>query len=93
MWIETAGFRALPPSDKPTSKMMAYWSDVEDNRRAVLFEDPGSAAIVRSNVLGRHVMNIIDLRQGGPWNFPSNRVSDLNRNLRGSVVVIARRAP
>jgi hypothetical protein len=91
-WIESAGFRALPPSDKPTLRMIAYWGDVEEHLRDILFADPGSAAIVRFNVLGRHVMNIIDLRYGGPWDFPSNRISDLNRNLRGSVVVVAHRS-
>jgi hypothetical protein len=90
-WIEAAGFRALPPSNKPTVKMRAYWSDSENELRDLFFEDPSAVAFIRFNVLGRHMMNIVDLRTAGPWDVPSDQIPIINQHLRGSVVVVARR--
>jgi hypothetical protein len=90
-WIEATGFRALPPSNKPTVKMSPYCRDTENELRDLLFDDPGVAALVRFNVLGRHIMSIVDLRRPGPWEVPSAQISQLNRHIRGSVVVVAHR--
>jgi hypothetical protein len=89
-WMETAGFRALPPIEGPSLVMTSYEVDAKDDLHAFMLESPDSAALVRFNVGGTHVMDFIDLRQRGPWHFPAERISALNRNLRG-VVVFARR--
>ena len=91
-WIEATGFRALPPSDKPTVRISPYWPDKENELGDLLFEDPNVAVIVRCNVLGRHLTNILDLREAGPWDVSSDQVSQINRHIRGSVVVVAHRA-
>jgi hypothetical protein len=90
-WITAAGFRALPPSNKPTVKMSAYQKDSEDELRGLFFEDPTAAAFIRFNVLGRYMMNIVDLRASGPWDVPTDRIPIINQHIRGSVIVVARR--
>lgn len=90
-WVEAAGFRAFPPSNQPTVKMSSYWRDTENEVRDLLFDDPTVSAIVRFNVLGRHVMDILDPRQAGPWEVPSEQIPQINRHIRGSVIVFAHR--
>jgi hypothetical protein len=56
-----------------------------------MLERPDNAAMVRFNVLGRHVMHLVDFRQPAPWHLPADRIPELNSNLRGLVVIVARR--
>ncbi|HEV3372297.1 MAG TPA: hypothetical protein VG145_07095 [Xanthobacteraceae bacterium] len=57
---------------------------------ALMREDSKHAALVRFNVLGGAFMSLVDdLRRGGPWDLPRDRVPELNRSLRGSVVIVA----
>jgi hypothetical protein len=90
-WIETAGFRALPPVESATLTIANYDVDAEARVHALLVEKPDHTAVVRFNVLGRHIMELADLRDGGPWHFPADRIPELNRSLRGSVRIVARR--
>jgi len=48
-------------------------------------------AVVRFNVTGRTLVNTIDLRGAGPWNFPAAKIPDLNREIRGSIDIVLRR--
>jgi hypothetical protein len=51
---------------------------------------PDSTTLVRFNVLGHAFMSLVnDLSRGDPWDMPGDRVPALNRNLRGSVVIVA----
>jgi hypothetical protein len=91
-WMESAGFRALPPVEGATLLIASYDFDDVDAKadlHALMFQQPDNAAIVRFNVLGRHVMDL--LRQAGPWQVPADRIPELNSKLRGSVVIVARR--
>ena len=91
-WIEAAGFRALPPIDKPTLAVKSYDVAAEADLQAFMLEDPDSAALVRFNMFGQAAMRLMgNLRHGGPWRVPGDQIPELNRNLRGSVVIVARR--
>jgi hypothetical protein len=91
-WIEAAGFRALPPIAKPTLAITTWDRDAESDLHDFMLPDPDSVALVRFNVLGRAFMSFVDdLRHGGPWDIPRDRIPELNRNLRGSVEIVARR--
>jgi hypothetical protein len=90
-WIEAAGFRALPPSPRPSVTLRPCHRHHAEELAAPFLEDPEAVAVVRANVLGRHLHGIVDLRTAGPWNIPSNEIPVLNRHLRGSVTVIATR--
>ncbi len=87
-WIETAGFRALPPVEGPVLMIATYDVDRKAELHAIMFENPDHAAVVSFKVLGRYVRNIIE-RERGPWRFQAERIGELNRNLRGSVVIVA----
>jgi hypothetical protein len=90
-WIESTGFRALPPIDDPTLTLMSYNRQNEAELCATLLADISRSAVVRFNLAGRHAMDFIDLRRGGPYKLPSARIAEFNAFLHGSVVVVARR--
>jgi hypothetical protein len=89
-WIETAGFRALPPIDRLVLTIMMYDPEKETDLYAAMLGDPDSAAVVRFNIPGRDFMNFWHLQRGGPWDLPAGRIAEFNRFLRGSVEVVAR---
>jgi hypothetical protein len=89
-WIKSAGFRALPPIDRPTLTIMSYDQEIGADLCAAMLGDPDNVAVVRFNMLGRHAMNFIDLRRG-PWELSAGRIAEFNSLLRGSVVIVARR--
>jgi len=90
-WMELAGFRALPPIRGSTLDIASYDPDTEMEMHDFMLKTPSSVALVRFNVLGRHLLPIFDLHRGGPWEVPGDRIPDLNRHIRGSVIVAARR--
>jgi hypothetical protein len=90
-WIESAGFRELPPIDHPMLTMMSYDRENEAGLCAAMLGDPDSAAVVRFNMPGRHAMDFVDLRHGGPWDLPAERLPEFNSYLDGSIVIVARR--
>jgi hypothetical protein len=91
-WMEAAGFRALPPIDKPALAVRIYDIAAEAELHAFLMAEPDGAALVRFNVMGGAARPLMDdFRHGGPWHIPADRIPELNRNLRGSAVIVARR--
>ncbi len=90
-WIETSGFRALPPIDKPILPIKNFDRNDAAAMKAFMLEEADSAALVRFNVSGRVLTDILDIRGNGQWPFPSNRIPELNRYLRRAVVILHRR--
>jgi hypothetical protein len=90
-WIEAAGFRALPPVEGAALVIATYEADAKAELQALMFDKPDYAAVARFNVLGRHVREFIEFGRGGPWRVQPERIGELNRYLRGSVVIVARR--
>ena len=90
-WIEAAGFRALPPVETPTLVIAMYDVDAEAELHAFMLENPDSTAVVRFNVVNVLSLDLMDHHHGGPWHVPAERIRELNRNLRGSIVIVARR--
>lgn len=90
-WIELAGFRALPPIDDHSLRILYYDPDSETEMHAFMISKPSSVALVRFNVLGRDLLPFFDLRRGGPWEIPGGRIPELNRHLRGAVSIAAHR--
>lgn len=90
-WAESAGLRALPPIE-PLS-VIAYWPKSADANLTQLLEaQPGGVAVLRFTV-GRlyRLQHIIDSRQRGPWEVPRHKIPELNKQLTGEVVIVARR--
>jgi hypothetical protein len=90
-WIEAAGFRALPPIDRPTLTIMMYGRWEEADQYAAMLGDRESVAVARFNMLGRDFMKFWESQRGGPWHLPAGRIAEFNRFLRGSVEIVARR--
>jgi hypothetical protein len=93
-WTEAAGLRALPPVAGRALAVRAYdaEADTDADLHAFLLEQPDSAALVRFNMMGRAAMHLMDdIRHAGPWHIPADRIPELNRNLRGPIVIVARR--
>jgi hypothetical protein len=88
---QSAGFRALPPIDRPALTIMMYDPDTEADLYAVMLGDPGSAAVVRFNIIGRDFLNFWDRGHGGPWDLPAGRIPEFNSFLRGSIAIVGRR--
>ena len=92
-WVESAGFRALPPSDQPKFRITGYSQEKRDELETLFFADPGVQVIVRFTVPGRHLLNVIDLRRAGPFDMASEHIPHLNCHLNSALVVVARRSP
>jgi hypothetical protein len=90
-WIEAAGFRALPPIDRPTLTITMHDCENEADQYATMLGDPDRVAIARFNMLGRDFMGFWGSQRGGPWNLPAGRIAEFNRFVRGSVEIVARR--
>ena len=90
-WIETAGFRALPPVEKPALTIMSYDRETEADLVTAMLADPGSVAVVRFNMEGRDAVDFFDLPRGSSWDVKAERIAKLNSLLRRSVVIVAKR--
>jgi hypothetical protein len=90
-WMEAAGFRALPPIDKPMLKIVGFDKNKSEEMRSVLLDQPDSAALVRFGARGRFLIDLLDLHRSGPWEIRNDQISGLNRELRGLITIVARR--
>jgi hypothetical protein len=90
-WAESAGLRALPPIE-PLSVIAYSWKTADADLEQFLGAKSGDVAVLRFTVGGLYrLQHIIDSRQGGPWKVPGHQIPELNKHLRGAVVVAARR--
>jgi hypothetical protein len=92
-WMEAAGFRALPPIDTPTLPVIWYWynRDNADEMRAFMLRTPDSVALVRFVVRARYLTELLGPPCAEPLEIRSDQIPGLNRELRGSVTILARR--
>jgi hypothetical protein len=91
-WMEAAGFRALPPVEKPNLMVASYDADAKDDLHALMCESADSAALVRFNLSGQRAKHFVDLRTHEPWHIGAERISELNKHIRGPVAIVARRS-
>src|SRR5262249_3079971 len=91
-WAESAGLRALPPTE-PLS-IITYWYGrkiADADLKQLLEARPGSVAVLSFTVYGLYAMqHIIDSRQGGPWKVQEDQIPELNTYLKGPLLVVAR---
>jgi hypothetical protein len=92
-WLEAAGFRALPPCDKPALAVMSCDDSDFARMRALLLEEPDSIALVRFVVPLWRARDLLPVSPDGDgrWLVPSDCIPELNRLLRNAVVVVMRR--
>ncbi len=91
-WMESAGFRALPPCCKPTLDIAIYDDEDTAKMRAFLLENAESVALVRFAIPLWRAREVLPPSQGrGRWAVPRERLPELNRHLRNAITVALRR--
>jgi hypothetical protein len=89
-WAESAGLSALPPIE-PLLVMGYSRKTAEADLKQYLEAQSGNAAVLRFTVGGLYrLQHMIDSRQGEPWKVPGHQIPELNKHLKGAVVVAAR---
>jgi hypothetical protein len=87
-WTESSGFRALPPIE--TSLLLRSWRATSDADLAELLQEPESVAVLRFTVAAHSIAHIIDHQHGGPWTVRGHQIPELNKHIKGAVVIVAR---
>jgi hypothetical protein len=88
-WAESSGLRALPPIE-PYLPVMHYRHNASSADLAVfLREQPGAVAVLRFTAAPYAIRHIIEMGDSGPWKLPRHQVAELNKHLKGAIVVIA----
>jgi hypothetical protein len=91
VWIDAAGYRALPPTRDAELTVISLW-DPPDDDAAQHMMGSDAVALVHLNV---RTLSFLDLTHGqaGPdHTIPAGRISDLNRNIEGHIDIVASRA-
>jgi hypothetical protein len=84
-WIETAGYRALPPTDSPILAV-----SLDDAARRTM-ESSSAVALAQFHVRSRPFLDLVDGQMGPSYAVPTERIKDLNRNIVGEIDIVARR--
>jgi hypothetical protein len=88
-WAESSGLRALPPIE-PYLPVMVYPRNASSaDLAAFLREQPGAVAVLRFTAAPYAIRHIIEMGDRGPWKLPGHQVAELNKHLKGAIVVIA----
>jgi hypothetical protein len=89
-WAESAGLRALPPTE--ALSVISYWRKTTgEDLKQLLEAQPRGVAVLRFAVAGLYAIpHIIDARRGGPWKVQQHQIPELNTYLGGPLVVVAR---
>lgn len=90
-WIETAGFRALPPTETPSLALRPV--DAGAKERTVLLVDNDSVAVASFVVAARGFQELVNIADGPPWHLAADRIPKLNQLLLRPVSVRRRDAP
>jgi len=88
-WTESTGLRALLPIE-PYLPVMAYRRNATSADLSVfLREQVGAVAVLRIRAAPYAIRHIIDLGDTGPWHVPGHQVAELNKHLKGAIMVVA----
>lgn len=90
-WIETTGYRALPPTDDSALAVNLLYEPPDDDAARHLMEGSGAAALVRLSVRSPNFLGLVDGQSGPDYAVPAPRIKDLNRNIVGEIEIVARR--
>jgi hypothetical protein len=91
-WLQAAGFRALPPCDKPHLLIAAYDDTDAEMLRTFLREETDSVGLVCFTVPLWRVRELLKpLPEAGRWLVASDRITELNRHLQDAIIVATRR--
>ena len=66
------------------------WRATSDADLAELLQEPESVAVLRFTVAAHSIAHIIDHQHGGPWTVRGHQIPELNKHIKGAVVIVAR---
>jgi hypothetical protein len=89
--IESAGYRALPPTTRMLKLVSSSDDDPEDKEARRLMEAVDAVALVRFRVKTRRFLDLVPEKQERLHTLPPDRIKDLNRLIVEDVEVVARR--
>jgi hypothetical protein len=87
--LSHAGFHCLPRFEGDTFQTLEAWNDKAIEQ--AMDDDASIEAIVQFSLGGRHLMNVINLREGGPYTIPTSIIPTINLHLSRSIVVLRKR--
>jgi len=86
-WIKSAGYRALPPINRPTLMLDNYDADLPDARRLALHDNGSAPAIAVFGVRGNGILDLFKGIEGPPWHLPAAKIALLNTLLLRSITI------
>jgi hypothetical protein len=90
LWIEAAGYRALPPAQDAIEVFTGEQPDDETASR--LLDRSVAIALLRLNIQSRAFMELVKGQAAPTYQLRSEHIPELNRSLIDAIAVIAQRA-
>ena len=91
VWIDAAGYRALPPTANAELAVISLWDPPNDDTAQRMIESAGAIALVHLNVRSLPFLDLVKGQSGPDHTIPADRIRDLNRNIEGHIEVVASR--
>jgi hypothetical protein len=91
-WIESAGYRALPPTEDSAFAVSLLYEPPDDDAAWHLMERSGVVALVQFSVCSLPFLDLVKGQSGPNYAVPARRIKDLNRNIVGEIEIVAHRA-
>jgi hypothetical protein len=88
-WIDAAGYRALPPTNGTALVVSSLWDPPDDDAAQRMMESTGADALVHLNVRTLPFLDLVKGHSGPDHTIPAAHVRDLNRNIEGTIEVVA----
>lgn len=87
-WVKAAGFRALPPIEKPELEITTYEASKPEAMQEFLRADPDHVALAVFNVMGGQLQKLLEITDAGPWRLPQASIPELNQMLRRQIMIV-----
>jgi hypothetical protein len=91
-WIESSGLKALPPIGGDVLALYSFDPDAVDQLNDYLIADPQAIALVRFNIFGRVLIDMIGPKNDGPWRLPAAKIASVNREILGPIEIALRKS-
>jgi hypothetical protein len=91
LWIEAAGYRALPPAEDAAIEVFTG-EQPDDETASRLLDRSAAIALLRLNIQSQAFMELVKGQAAPTYQLRSEHIPDLNRSLIDAIAVIAHRA-
>ena len=91
VWIDAAGYRALPSTNETELAVSSRRDPPDEETAQRMIEGASAYALVHLNVRALPFLDLAKGQSGPDHAIPVTRIRDLNRNIEGHIEVVARR--